>query len=55
MSSITHYENPKFKLDSQWGRITYLEWCELESARLNAAGAHTSLGWRDGYVAIVRA
>lgn len=54
MKSVTHYENPNFKVDSQWGRITYLEWCTKESNRMNSAGAHTSIHWRDGYVAIIR-
>jgi len=28
------------KLDSQWGRISYIEWCEKESRRINRAGGN---------------
>lgn len=29
------------QLNSQWGRLTYLDWCRKESDRQNACGART--------------
>jgi len=42
-------------LDTQWGRLTYNEWCIRESQRMNGCGAGTRvLKVQDGKCCIVR-
>lgn len=40
--------------DSQWGPLTYRQWCDKEAERMNAAGASVHVVEKDGYVAICR-
>jgi hypothetical protein len=53
--AVTVWEDPKNRLESQWGTITYQEWCIKESRRMNNNGGDT-LVCREpkGLVAICR-
>ena len=35
---ITILEEPTRTMDTQWGTLTYREWCEREADRMNQAG-----------------
>ena len=35
--SLTVWERPNHKLESQYGAVLYSEWCEREVARMNRA------------------
>jgi|APIni6443716594_1056825.scaffolds.fasta_scaffold338698_2 hypothetical protein len=52
--SLTLLEEPKGMLDSQYGRITYEEWCKRETARIRANGGQAVLARRDGKVCVAR-
>jgi hypothetical protein len=53
--AVTVWEEPGNELLSQWGKITYAEWCQLESKRMNSQGANTIVCQEpDGKIAICR-
>jgi hypothetical protein len=35
---LTIWDKPNDQLNTQYGRITYLDWCEREASRLTASG-----------------
>lgn len=53
--AVTVWEESTKRLESQWGTITYLDWCIKESRRMNKNGGDT-LVCREpkGLVAICR-
>lgn len=53
--ALTIWEPSNSKIISQWGEITYEDWCIKESARMNANGGDT-LVCREpkGYIAVCR-
>jgi hypothetical protein len=51
----TVWGNPEHKLQSQFGFISYAEWCAKESARMNAQGANTHVVWDQGMCCIQNA
>jgi len=52
---ITEYADPGETFTSQYGTVTYREWCEKELARINAGGSKAMIGTdKDGNIALVR-
>jgi len=41
--AITSYHNPKSKFDSQYGIVSFHEWCKLEAKRFLADGIKTRI------------
>lgn len=39
--AITIWEESTRKVSSQWGELSYLDWCIKESKRMNQNGANT--------------
>jgi hypothetical protein len=54
-NAVTNWEPPNSKFYSQWGEVTYLDWCHKESKRMNSVGASTIVCEEpEGLVAICR-
>lgn len=51
---ITILSEPLSMLVSQWGRITYQDWCERECARMNKNGGNAIVKTKKGLVCISR-
>lgn len=43
---ITHWDSTTTKLDTQWGRITHLDWCGREVERMQRYGARVLVALR---------
>ena len=57
--AITVWDHPTHSSsrlsETQWGSLTYQQWCVKESERMNKAGGNTSVHTReDGNIAIIR-
>ena len=51
---ITVPSNPDERVQSQYGSISYLHWCELEAARINRPTMPATVAYRDGKVYVSR-
>lgn len=51
-NNITVWGNPNEKLKSQYGNVTYLEWCTKEVERMRAGGKIAKVVERKGLVAV---
>ena len=52
---MTLWTRPDEVLKSQYGKVTYREWCEREIQRIASTGGNARLVERpDGYVALFR-
>ena len=51
---ITRWCNPDEKISTQWGYITYRQWCEKEVARINRNGDTTKVIEKNGLIAVSR-
>jgi hypothetical protein len=52
---ITVWGSPNEVFRSQYGAITYLEWCKLDMVRLGKAGRRVKLAEHDGEICIMAA
>jgi hypothetical protein len=53
--AVTVWTDPNEKLLSQWGLITYADWCLNESRRMNACGGDVLVCQEpEGQIAICR-
>jgi len=52
--NITTRGEPKSMLQSQYGNVTYREWCEKEVVRMRANGGQAIVVEMDGMVAVAR-
>lgn len=55
--SITWWSNPDHKLQSQYGHVTYRQWCIAEAQRMTAKGnpCTVSTDEKTGKIAVSRA
>jgi len=53
-NNLTVWGLPKNQLYSQWGRLTYEEWCHKESKRQNLMGGNTKVTHFEGLVCITK-
>lgn len=51
---VTILESPGGKLNSQWGRVTYGDWCKLEAERISRSGSPAVVKERGGMVCVVK-
>ena len=52
---ITHWEQPHHKFESQYGHVTFRDWCYLELDRINGHGDSVRIITRnDGALALYR-
>jgi len=52
---VTEWGSPEEIIDSGYGKITYLEWCEKECNRINQRGDGVIIMTReDGFIALSR-
>ena len=58
--TLTHWGRPEEVIDSGYGRISYLEWCNKEMERINRRESGVRIitrveqGEYDGYIALYR-
>ena len=52
--NITVWEMPNDKMTSQWGKITFREWCEFESKRVGKLGVYTHIVSMDDKIALAK-
>jgi hypothetical protein len=53
--AVTVFDDPKTIVESQYGKITYREWCERERDRINKRGDGVQIVERkDGCIALLR-
>lgn len=53
-NTITTWSRPNEMLQSQYGNVTYREWCELEKARMLTHGRKVVVVELDGMIALAR-
>jgi hypothetical protein len=52
INNITRWGNPDSMLDSEYGRVTYRQWCNREVERFRAAGREVAIVTNDGMIAL---
>lgn len=52
--TLTHWSSPTETLNSQYGNLTYQEWCEREVQRISNADRSVEIRYSRGQIAIVR-
>ena len=52
--NITVWETPNTMLQSQYGNVTYLDWCEKEVVRTRANGRQAVIVKMKGMIALAR-
>ena len=52
--SVTVWDHPNSRIDSQYGDISYRQWCEKEVERMNRNGGNVKLSEHNEFIAITR-